>query len=73
MTGDGMTFWGGLGSQSLLPFGTPAEIRREVGRLCREMGRGGGYILGPAKALQPETPTENAVAAIEAFVEQGDA
>ena len=68
--GDKLTFWGGLGSQSTVPFGTPAAIRAEVRKLCREMGRGGGYILAPAKSLQPETPTENAVAAIEAFTEQ---
>ena len=39
-------------------------------RLKREMGCGGGYILSPAKELQPETPVENAVAALEAFVEE---
>jgi uroporphyrinogen decarboxylase len=65
-----ITFWGGLGSQSTIPFGTPDKIRAEVARLCREMGRGGGYILSPAKALQPETPTENAAAVVEAFLEQ---
>ncbi|MGQ9629384.1 MAG: uroporphyrinogen decarboxylase family protein [bacterium] len=68
--GDEIAFWGGLGSQSTIPFGTPDEIRAEVERLCREMGRGGGYILGPAKALQPETPTENAAAVVEAFLKQ---
>ena len=68
--GDQITFWGGLGSQSTLPFGTPAGIKAEVTRLCREMGRGGGYILGPAKAVQPETPTANAAAVLEAFLEQ---
>ena len=68
--GDKLTFWGCLGSQSIIPFGTPAEIRSEVGRLCREMGKGGGFILSPAKSLQPETPTENAVAVVEAFTEQ---
>lgn len=66
--GDRITFWGGLGSQSTIPFGTPQEIKAEVKRLCREMGRGGGYILAPAKALQPETPTENAAAVVEAFL-----
>lgn len=65
--GDRFTFWGALGSQRLIPFGTPAEIRAEVRRLAHEMGRGGGYVLGLAKALQPETPTENAVAVVEAF------
>ncbi len=68
--GRDITFWGGLGSQSIVPFGTPAEIKAEVGRLCREMGRGGGYILAPAKWLQPETPTLNAAAVVEAFVDQ---
>ena len=68
-----ITFWGGLGSQSTIPFGTPAEIHAEVARLCREMGRGGGYILAPAKGLQPETPTENAAAVVEAFLEQAGA
>ena len=33
------------------------------------MAKGGGYILGPAKALQPETPVENAIAVLEAFLE----
>jgi uroporphyrinogen decarboxylase len=69
--GERITFWGGLGSQSTIPFGTPDDIRAEVERLCGEMGRGGGYILAPAKALQPETPTENAAAVVESFMAQG--
>ncbi len=68
--GKDITFYGGLGSQSIIPFGSPSEIKAEVRKLCREMGKGGGYILEPAKAIQPETPTENAVAVIEAFAEQ---
>lgn len=68
--GDRITFWGGLGSQSTIPFGTPEAIGAEVRRLCREMGKGGGYILAPAKGLQPETSTVNAVAVVEAFVRQ---
>jgi len=65
--GDRLAFWGALGSQSTIPFGTPDSIRAEVARLKREMARGGGYILAPAKPLQPETPTANAVAVLEAF------
>jgi len=68
--GEKITFWGGLGSQSTIPFGTPEEIKAEVGKLRREMGRGGGYILAPAKALQPGTPLENAVAVYEAFTSE---
>ena len=68
--GDKITFWGCLGSQSTLQFGTPQQIRDEVKKLCREMGKGGGYILHPAKGLQPGTPVGNAAACVEAFVNQ---
>jgi uroporphyrinogen decarboxylase len=68
--GERITFWGGLGSQSTIPFGSPDEIRAEVARLCSEMGRDGGYILAPAKAIQPGTPIENAAAVLEAFLAQ---
>jgi uroporphyrinogen decarboxylase len=69
--GDRITFWGTLGSQSLIPHGTPAELAQEIARLVDEVGAGGGYILAPAKPLQAETPLENAVAIVEAFTGQG--
>ena len=68
--GDKMTFWGGLGSQSTIHFGSSQEIRDEVRHLVQEMGTGGGYILAPAKSLQPGTPFENAIAVVEAFTNQ---
>lgn len=71
--GSHITFWGGLGSQSTIPFETPARIKEEVAHLCEDMGHNGGYILAPAKALQPETPTENAAAVVEAFINQSEA
>jgi uroporphyrinogen decarboxylase len=69
--GERLTFWGGLGVQSTLPFGSPDDVRAEIQRLCRELGRGGGYILAPAKPLQEDTPTANAVVVVEAFPAQG--
>jgi len=68
--GDRITFWGCLGSQSIIPFGTPEQIKDEVKRLCTEMGKGGGYILASTKPLQIETPIENVVAVFESFVGQ---
>ena len=65
--GDKLTFWGCLGSQSIIPYGTPAELTAHIDLLRREMGKGGGFIMMPAKPLMPETPTENAVAIVEAF------
>ena len=66
--GNRITFWGTIGTQSLIPFGTPAQIRSEIARLGDVLGKGGGIILAPAKPLQPETPTENAVAVLEALL-----
>jgi uroporphyrinogen decarboxylase len=68
--GKDITFWGGLGSQSTIPFGTTAEIVSEIAHLCATMGQEGGYILAPAKALQPETPTINAATVVEMFLSQ---
>ena len=65
--GEHMCFWGCLGSQSTVPFGTPDEIRVEIKKLKHEMPKGGGYILAPAKNLQPGTPIENAAAVVESF------
>ena len=65
-----MVLIGGLGAQQMLPHGSPEEVAAETRKLCREMGAGGGYILGPAKPLLPDVPTENAVAFIEAALDQ---
>jgi len=68
--GDKITFWGCLGSQSDIPFGTPESIKRRVGELCGTMGKNGGYILAPAKSLQPGTPVANSAAVVEALATQ---
>jgi uroporphyrinogen decarboxylase len=67
--GRALRLWGGLGTQRLIPFGSPAEIRAEIARLRLELGREGGYILAPAKPLMEEVPTENAAAVLEAFTQ----
>jgi uroporphyrinogen decarboxylase len=68
--GKNLRLWGGLGTQQVIPFGSPQDVRNEIRRLIREMGRGGGYILAPAKPLMPEVPTENAIAVIEEFAQK---
>lgn len=64
--GADLTFCGGIGTQYLLPRGTPSEIRETVTRTVDVMGRGGGYILEPGITLQEDVPVENMVAMIEA-------
>jgi uroporphyrinogen decarboxylase len=65
--GSQLSLWGGLGTQRLLPFGSPQEILEEVSRLRNQIGRGGGYILSPAKPILPEVPLENVLAVLQAF------
>jgi uroporphyrinogen decarboxylase len=67
--GKNLRLWGGLGTQQVLPFGSPQEVRDEIHRLIKEFGKGGGYILAPAKPLMEDIPAENAAAVIEEFAQ----
>ena len=64
-----LSFWGCLGSQSVLTHGSPGEIRREIFRLAELFKEDGGYILAPAKDLFDEMPIEKAAAVVEALAE----
>jgi uroporphyrinogen decarboxylase len=60
--GSRITFWGGINTQSVLPFGTPDEVRCEVRRIIDCLGRDGGYVLNSVHNIQDDVPTENIVA-----------
>ena len=60
-----LTFCGGVGTQDLLPYGTAQEVQKEVRRLKRHMGAGGGYILEPGITIQADVPLENVLAMID--------
>jgi len=64
--GKDLTFCGGIGTQHLLPKGTPSEIRETVKKTMDVMAQGGGYVLEPGITLQDDVPIENMVAVIEA-------
>ncbi|MCL2092769.1 MAG: uroporphyrinogen decarboxylase family protein [Treponema sp.] len=63
--GDKLSFWGTLGTQTTMPFGTADEVRRVCREMIEKVGRGGGLFLAPTHVLEPEVPFEN----IEAFIE----
>lgn len=63
--GQDITLCGGLGTQQLLPHGTPQHISTEISRLKEEMGRNGGYILEPGITIQADIPLKNLLAMIE--------
>jgi len=64
--GDRLSFWGGIGVQSVMPHGTPEDVRRAVREAAETLGKGGGLLLAPAHILDPAVPWENVVAFIEA-------
>ena len=57
--GDRLSFFGGIDLQYVMPRGDVAEVREEVFKRFKQMGQGGGLILGPSHWLQPDTPWEN--------------
>lgn len=66
-----ISFQGGVSIQRTMPFGKPADIRREVAHLAGTLGAGGGYIFGTAHNIQADTPFENIEALLAAYREFG--
>ena len=68
--GDRLVFWGGgVDTQHVLPFGTPAEVREQVLRRCEIFASGGGFVFNSIHNIQAETPTGNIVAMVDAVRE----
>lgn len=69
--GDGLSFWGAVDTQHVLPHGTPGEVRDEVRRRIEDLGPGGGYVLGAVHNVQADVPPANLLALVEARDEYG--
>ena len=68
--GDRLVFWGGgVDTQRVLPFGTPAEVREQVLRRCEIFAPGGGFVFNTIHNVQAATPVENIVAMLDAVHE----
>ena len=63
--GKKISFWGCLGSQSVLHSGTPDEIHDEIIRLAKIFQKDGGFVLAPAKPLVDDMAIEKAAAVVE--------
>lgn len=63
--GDVLSFWGTIGTQSTMPLGTTEDVRNEVFKNLRIVGRKGGLLCAPTHLLEPDVPWEN----IEAYVQ----
>jgi uroporphyrinogen decarboxylase len=61
--GDRLCFWGCIGTQSTMPWGTPDEVRRVTRETIDLMGP--GLLVAPTHVLEPEVPWDNIVALAE--------
>lgn len=59
--GHRISFWGGIDTQEVLPFGTPEEVEKEVRKRIRDLAPGGGYVLSPIHNIQAGVSAENIV------------
>ena len=64
-----LCFYGGISTQSLLPFGTTTEVKDAVKRLI-DAGRNGGLFVAPAHAVTADARAENLAAMIEVLQNQ---
>ena len=70
--GDRISFHGGIGVQTTLPFGTVQEVRDTVRRTVDGMSAGGGgYYCSSAHMIRPEVPWANVMAFVETVREYG--
>ena len=69
--GEALTFWGAIDTHHVLPQGSVADVRDEVRRRIRDLGPGGGYVVGPVHNIQPDVPPANVVAMYDAAYETG--
>lgn len=68
--GKDIVFWGGgVDTQKVLPFGTPAEVREQVLERLDIFSKDGGYIFNSIHNIQANTPTENIIAMLDAVKE----
>lgn len=67
--GDRVSFWGTLGTQKLLPFGTKEEVKKVTLSRLEKCGPMGGIVIGPTHIVEPEVPWENLIAIKDAASE----
>ncbi len=70
--GKDLCFWGGgCDTQTVLTFGTPDDVEKEVKRRISELAPGGGFVFTAVHNIQPQVPAENIVRMFETVLQCG--
>jgi hypothetical protein len=68
--GKDLVFWGGgIDTQKMLSFGTPAEVKRQVLENCKIFAKDGGFVFNAVHNVQANVPVENLAAMLEGIRE----
>ncbi len=68
--GKDVAFWGGgVDTRSVLPGGTPADVRRQALERLEIFCPRGGYVFNTIHNILPDVPPENVVALFDAVAE----
>jgi uroporphyrinogen decarboxylase len=57
-----LSYWGTIGTQTTLPFGTVSEVRAAVLDNLQACGSVGGIVIAPTHLVEPEVPWDNLTA-----------
>ena len=66
--GDRLAFWGGIGTQTTMPFSSPGDVYATVQRTIDVLGPT-GFLPCPTHVLEPEVPWDNILAFVRAVDE----
>ncbi len=69
--GNRLTFWGGVDTQKVLPYGSPQDVEEEVKKRIADLAPGGGYVLTAVHNIQAGVSPENICAMYDAAREYG--
>ncbi|HBA64216.1 MAG TPA: hypothetical protein DCZ20_10205 [Lachnospiraceae bacterium] len=64
--GEQISFHGTIGTQTVMPYGTPQQVKEEVWRNLDLAGEKGGLFVAPTHLLEPEVPLANILAYVDA-------
>ena len=68
-----LAFYGGVSTQTVLPYGTPAEVKTPVSDAIQVLAPNNtGLLVAPSHRMMTDIPMENVAAMLEAFKELGD-
>jgi uroporphyrinogen decarboxylase len=69
--GDRITLHGTISVQRLLPQRSREEVEEKIKEIIRCCAPGGGLILAPTHAIQPDTPIENVLTFYRVALREG--